>query len=56
MIICSCNYVSESEIKASIDYGFSSIEDIADATGAGTCCGICHECIEQLIDASKLEI
>lgn len=56
MIICSCNYVSESEINSYIDNGCSSIEDISDATGAGTCCGICHEFIEQLIDSSKLEI
>lgn len=42
MIVCVCNNVNDSSVKASIDAGAASIEAICEVTGAGACCGKCQ--------------
>lgn len=49
-VICSCMGVTAGAIKDAIENGADSINDIQDATGAGTICGSCFDKIEHLID------
>ena len=37
-------------IKSAVDAGASTLEEVQDATGAGTVCGACIEDIEHLIE------
>ena len=37
-------------IKDAVDAGASTLEEVQDATGAGTVCGACIENIEHLIE------
>ncbi len=50
-IICNCNEIYKSEIiKAIEEKGCSTVEDIGEATGAGTICGGCIDDIQEILD------
>ena len=51
MYVCMCKAVKDSEIKAAVEDGHSSLEALADELGVGTCCGGCREYAQMLIDA-----
>ncbi|AUZ84393.1 (2Fe-2S)-binding protein [Methylophaga nitratireducenticrescens] len=42
MIVCVCNNVNVDKIKASIDQGAVTLDDIRESTGAAACCGKCQ--------------
>lgn len=44
MIVCVCHNVSERKIREAIDSGLTSMPQLRDALGVGTCCGKCHSC------------
>ena len=48
--ICFCNDVTDGMIKAEIESGAKTLEDVQEATGAGTACGGCLDNIQALID------
>jgi bacterioferritin-associated ferredoxin len=50
MYVCLCVQVTDSQIKRAISHGASSIDDIGDSCGAGTCCGSCHDHIQAILD------
>ena len=54
-IVCYCNSVTNGMIKDAIDAGASTLEEIQEATGAGTVCGACLENIENLVKAFVAE-
>ena len=49
-IVCSCLNITNGMIKDAVDAGASTLEEVQDATGAGTVCGICNDDIEHLVE------
>ncbi len=49
LFTCICRAVTDDQVNAAIDKGATTIEAVADATGAGTGCGSCHARISDLI-------
>jgi len=48
--ICHCNGIMKSEIvKAIIENGLKTVEEVQDATEAGTVCGGCVDDIEEIL-------
>jgi bacterioferritin-associated ferredoxin len=50
MIVCICHGINEKAIRIAVAEGASSPSDIACATGAGTCCGKCHDCVCEIVN------
>lgn len=50
-IVCSCMGVTNGMIKEAVEAGASTLEEVQEATGAGTVCGACNDDIQHLIDA-----
>lgn len=50
MIICLCHAVTDEELLYEIGKGASTIDDIEEACGAGSGCGICKEEIQEILD------
>lgn len=48
MYVCMCFAVCDREIRSC---GARTVEDVGEATGAGTGCGSCHEHIDALLAA-----
>lgn len=49
MIVCICHNVSESKIRQAIDTGITSMYQLRDRLGVGTCCGKCHSCAKTVL-------
>ena len=54
-IVCHCLGVTNGMIKDAIDAGANTLEEIQEATGAGTVCGVCLENVENLIKSFVAE-
>jgi bacterioferritin-associated ferredoxin len=50
MLVCHCHVVYGDEIRAEIEAGARSHEELARACGAGTSCGGCHGSIDDLLE------
>lgn len=50
MIVCVCRVLGEGTIRAQIDAGAFSVEELAAACGAGTECGGCRAMLERMIE------
>ena len=48
-IVCTCYGISNGKIKEAVDNGATTLEEVQDATGAGTACGACLDDIERLV-------
>jgi bacterioferritin-associated ferredoxin len=51
--VCVCYAVSDSEVRACIARGASTVEEVGDACDAGTGCGSCHERIDVFLAAAN---
>ncbi|MEY8338210.1 (2Fe-2S)-binding protein [Lachnospiraceae bacterium 62-35] len=49
-IVCTCLGVTNGMIKEAIDKGATTLEEVQEATGAGTVCGSCNDDIQHIID------
>lgn len=49
MVVCLCQGVSDRIVRASIQEGARTRQDVTDACGAGDGCGGCHRTIKTLI-------
>lgn len=49
-VVCSCLNVTNGMIKDAVDAGASTLEEVQEATGAGTVCGACMEDVQHLIE------
>jgi bacterioferritin-associated ferredoxin len=54
-IVCNCFSVTNGMIKDAIDAGASTLEEVQDATSAGTACGACLEDVQHLVDSLVAE-
>jgi bacterioferritin-associated ferredoxin len=51
ILICTCNEIYKSEIvKAILEKGLSTVEEVGEATTAGTVCGQCQDDIKDILD------
>jgi bacterioferritin-associated ferredoxin len=50
MIVCICHGINEKAIRIAVAEGASSPSSIACATGAGTCCGKCQDCVREIVE------
>ncbi|MDR5588528.1 MULTISPECIES: (2Fe-2S)-binding protein [Clostridium] len=50
-VICGCVGVTAQDIKDAMNNGATNLEEVQEATNAGTCCGGCIEKIEGIIIA-----
>ena len=49
MVVCLCQGVSEKTVRASIEEGARTRQQVTQACGAGDGCGTCHRTIKTLI-------
>ena len=49
MVVCLCQGVSDKKVRASIEAGARTRQQVTDACGAGDGCGTCHRTIKSLI-------
>jgi bacterioferritin-associated ferredoxin len=52
MYVCVCKAVTEQQVRAAIDEGALSVDEVAEACCAGDDCGACHDKIEEMIEES----
>jgi len=50
MIICHCRRVCDRTIRAAIEAGAATEEDVSDACGAGSGCGGCLPAVTELLE------
>ena len=49
-VICDCMNVTYGDIKKAIDNGAKTLDEVKEATEAGTICGVCEDEIQEVID------
>ena len=49
MIVCVCNAVSDRVIRAVIEHGAQSFEEVQSLLGVATCCGRCRDCARAIV-------
>lgn len=49
-IVCNCMSVTNGMIKDAVDAGAYTLDEVQEATGAGTVCGACLEDVERLVE------
>ena len=49
VIVCHCMRVRDCEIRRLANQGHASSDDIAEACGAGGCCGGCRPAIDEIL-------
>jgi len=55
MLICHCNGVSDRHIRRVVRDGAVTASQVAQATGAGSCCGGCRGAIEEIVHSEVAE-
>ena len=53
MIVCHCHGVTDREIRASVQCGARTCEDLADACGAGSGCGGCEALVAEIVHGER---
>ena len=49
-VVCNCMNITNGMIKEAVDAGASTLEEVQEATGAGSICGACVEDVEHLVE------
>lgn len=49
-IICHCLDITYGDIKKAVEAGAKTLDEIKDATEAGTVCGVCEDEIQEVIE------
>ena len=49
-VVCYCMNITKGAIKEAVDSGSHTLEEVQEATGAGTVCGACLDDIKQVIE------
>lgn len=55
MYVCVCNGVTDREIRAEVEEGACSLEDLQDRLKVATCCGRCAECARGILNEARTE-
>ncbi len=51
MYACICHAVTDHQVGDAVDAGAVTVEAVGAATLAGTSCGVCHDTLDELIEA-----
>lgn len=49
MIVCICRNIPERKIRQAVNEGMTTMPQIRDSLGVGTCCGKCHSCAKRVL-------
>ena len=49
-IVCNCYSITNGGIKEAVDNGATTLDEVMEATGAGTICGACIDDVKRLVD------
>lgn len=49
-VVCPCLDITYKMVKDAVDSGASTVEEVQQATGAGTVCGACLDDVQKLVD------
>ena len=49
-IVCECFGVTNGQIREAVYEGATTLQVVADKTGAGTGCGACNDNLQRLVD------
>ena len=49
-IVCECFGVTNGQIREAVYEGATTLQEVADKTGAGTGCGACNDNLQRLVD------
>lgn len=49
-IVCNCYSITNGTIKEAVDNGATTLEEVQEATGAGTVCGACLDDVQRLVE------
>ena len=49
-IVCDCFGVTNGKIREAVYEGATTLQEVADKTGAGTGCGACNDNLQRLVD------
>lgn len=50
MVVCHCRAVNDAAIRAEIEQGALTTDEVAARCGAGSRCGGCRDTIDELVD------
>lgn len=53
MIICTCEGITDKEVKFAIRCGAGSIEELSSCLGTGKSCGDCTPSLQQMLKKTK---
>ena len=53
--VCYCMNVTNGMIKAAVEAGANTLEEVQEFTSAGTVCGACLENVQHLVEHFKAE-
>jgi bacterioferritin-associated ferredoxin len=56
MYVCHCRAVSDRVVRAAVEAGDRTIEELGRTCGAGTDCGGCHELLAELLEPAAREL
>jgi NAD(P)H-nitrite reductase large subunit len=51
--LCYCMQIHRSELLTAVSQGCNSVFELTEQTGAGSICGGCHTCLNQLMEESS---
>ena len=49
MIVCVCYNVSEKKIRQAVESGLTSMPQLREQLGVGSCCGKCNSCAKTVL-------
>lgn len=49
MIVCVCYNVSEKKIRKAVESGLTSMPQLREQLGVGSCCGKCNSCAKTVL-------
>jgi bacterioferritin-associated ferredoxin len=52
-MVCLCNGVSERTVRRAVERGAASVDEVADACGAGARCGGCRPTICEMLEQTR---
>jgi bacterioferritin-associated ferredoxin len=56
MYICLCNAITEGQMKACVESGACTLEDLASQLGVGSGCGRCQTCATQVMEETRARV
>ena len=49
-VVCNCMNITNGMIKEAVENGAKTLEEVQEATEAGTACGACLDNVQHLVD------